>query len=82
VLVVEDTFCTIPIVGNGKGVFCSHQNLIAVKLLKCWNLECIIDAEQHGKDAPSKLKLEDHLNEEAGREGDNAKDAEEVIFIN
>ena len=50
--------------------------------LKCWNLERIIDAEQQGKDAPSELKLEDLLNEEAGREGDNAKDAEEVTFIN
>ncbi len=50
--------------------------------LKCWNLERIIDAEQLGKDAPSELKLEDLLNEEAGREGDNAKDAEEVTFIN
>ncbi len=50
--------------------------------LKCWNIERIIDAEQQGKDAPSELKLEDLLNEEAGREGDNAKDAEEVTFIN
>jgi hypothetical protein len=52
------------------------------KALKCWNLERIIGAEQQGKDAPSELKLEDLLNEEAGREGDNAKDAEEVTFIN
>ncbi len=50
--------------------------------LKCWNLEHIIDVEQQGKDAPSELKLEDLLNEVAGREGDNAKDAEEVTFIN
>jgi hypothetical protein len=50
--------------------------------LKCWSLERIIDAEQQEKDAPSELKLEDLLNEEAGREGDNAKDAEEVTFIN
>jgi hypothetical protein len=50
--------------------------------LKCWNLEHIIDAEQQGKDVPSELKLEDLLNEEAGREGDNAKNAEEVTFIN
>ncbi len=50
--------------------------------LKCGNLECIIDAEQQGKDASSELKLEDPLNEEAGREGENAKDAEEVTFIN
>jgi hypothetical protein len=35
--------------------------------LKCWNLERIIDAEQQGKDASSELKLEDLLNEEAGR---------------
>jgi hypothetical protein len=51
-------------------------------VLKCWNLERILDAEQQGKDAPSELMLEDLLNEEAGREGDNAKDAEEVTFIN
>jgi len=25
--------------------------------LKCWNLECIIDAEQQGKDAPSELNV-------------------------
>ena len=51
--------------------------------LKCWNLQRIIDAEQQGKDAPSELKLEDLLNEEgADREGYNAKDAEEVTFIN
>ena len=50
--------------------------------LKCWNLERIIDAEQQGKDAPSELKFEDLLNEEAGREGDNAKYAKEVTFIN
>ncbi len=37
--------------------------------LKCWNLDHIIDAEQQRKDAPSELKLEDLLNEEAGREG-------------
>jgi len=51
--------------------------------LKCWNLECIIDAEQQGKDAPSELKMEDLLNEEAGRdkEGDNKKAAGEVTFI-
>jgi hypothetical protein len=49
--------------------------------LKCWNLECIIDVERQGKDAPSKLRLEDLLNEEAGREGNNAGDAEEVTFI-
>ncbi len=50
--------------------------------LKCWNLKRIIDAEQQGKDASSELRLEDLLNEEAGREGDNAEDAEEVTFIN
>jgi hypothetical protein len=45
--------------------------------LKCWNLEHIIDAEQQGKDAPSELKMEDLLNEEAGREreDDNKKAA-------
>ncbi len=32
--------------------------------LKCWNLECIIDAEKQGKDAPSELKMEDLLNED------------------
>jgi hypothetical protein len=52
------------------------------EVLKCWNLERIIDAEQQEKDAPSELKLEDLLNKEAGREGDNAKDAEENAFIN
>jgi hypothetical protein len=31
--------------------------------------------QQQGKNAPSELKLEDLLNEEAGKEGDNAKDA-------
>ena len=52
-------------------------------MLKCWNLECIIDAEQQGKDAPSELKMEDLLNEAAGRdrEGDNKKAAGEVTFI-
>jgi len=51
--------------------------------LKCWNLERIIDAEQQRKDAPSELKMEDLLNEEAGRdrEGDNKKAAGEVTFI-
>jgi len=38
-------------------------------VLKCWNLERIIDAEQQGKDAPSELKMVDLLNEEA----ENAK---------
>ncbi len=33
-------------------------------------------------DAPSELRLVDLLNEEAGREGDNEEDAEEVTFIN
>jgi hypothetical protein len=32
-----------------------------VEALKWWNLECINDADQHGKDAPSELKLEDLL---------------------
>jgi hypothetical protein len=50
--------------------------------LKCWKLECIIDEEQQGNDAPSDLRWEDLLNEEASREGDNAEDAEEVTFIN
>jgi len=51
--------------------------------LQCWNLERIIDAEQQGKDAPSELKMEDLLNEEAGRdwEGDNTKAAGEVTYI-
>jgi hypothetical protein len=43
--------------------------------------ECIIDAEQQGEDSPSELRLEDLLNEEAGREGDNAEDAEEVHLL-
>ncbi len=50
--------------------------------LKCWNLERIIDAEQQQKDAPSEFKLEDLLNKEAGREGDNATDAEKNTFTN
>ena len=51
--------------------------------LKCWNLERIIDAEQQGKDAPSELKMEDLLNEEAGRDrdDDNEKAAGGVTFI-
>jgi hypothetical protein len=52
-----------------------------VEALHCWNLERIIDAEQQGKDAPSELRLEYLLNGEAGREGDNAEDEEEVTFI-
>ena len=36
--------------------------------LKCWNLERIIDAEQQGKDVPSELRMEDLLNEAAGRD--------------
>ncbi len=44
--------------------------------LKCWNLEHIIDAEQQGRDIPDELRLEDLLNEEAGRGGNNADDAE------
>ncbi len=53
------------------------------KVLKCWNLERIIDAEQQGKYAPSELKMEDLLNEEAGRdrEDDNKKAAGRVTFI-
>ncbi len=51
--------------------------------LKCWNLEHIIDAEQQGKDTPSELKMDDLLNEEAGRdrENDNKKAAGVVTFI-
>jgi hypothetical protein len=41
--------------------------------LKCWNQERIIDAEQQGKDAPSELKMEDLLNEEAGRDRETKK---------
>ncbi len=51
--------------------------ILMLSPLKCWNLECIIDAKQQGKDAPSELRLEDLLNEETGREGDK-----EVTFIN
>ncbi len=68
------------ILSNAKKGSCKKEN--TEEALKCWNLEHIIVAEQQGKDAPSELKLEDLLNEEAGREGDNAKDAEEVTFIN
>jgi hypothetical protein len=53
-----------------------------VKLLKCWNLDHIIDAEQQGKDTQTDLKLENLLHKEAEREGDNAEDAEEVTFVN
>jgi hypothetical protein len=49
--------------------------------LKCWNLECIIDAEQQGKESPSELTLEDILNEEGGRASDNAKDGERITVI-
>jgi hypothetical protein len=53
--------------------------------LKCWNLERIIDTEQQGKDASSELKMENLLNEEAGRgrdrEDDNKKAAGGVTFI-
>jgi hypothetical protein len=53
------------------------------EVLKCWNLERIIDAEQQGKDVPSELKTADLLNEEADRdrEDDNEKAAEGVTFI-
>ncbi len=44
--------------------------------LKCWNLERIIDAVQQGRDIPDELRLKDLLNEEAGRGGNNAEDAE------
>ena len=52
-------------------------------MLKCWNLECIIDAEQQGKDAPSELNMEDLLNEETGRdsEDENKKALGGVTFI-
>jgi hypothetical protein len=52
------------------------------EVLKYWNLERIIDAEQQGKDASSELTLEDILNEEGGRASDNAKDGEEITVIN
>jgi hypothetical protein len=45
---------------------------LMLSTLKCWNL---------GQDAPSELRLEDLENEKAGREGDNAKDAEEATFL-
>ena len=52
-------------------------------VLKCWNLERIIDAEQQGNDAPSELRMEDLLNEEVGRdrEGDYEKDAGDITII-
>jgi len=61
----------------------SWKKEITEEALKCWNLERIIDVEQQGKDAPSELKMQDLLNEEAGRdrEGDNKKAAGEVTFI-
>jgi hypothetical protein len=56
---------------------------LLVKLLKCWNLERIIDAEQQGNDAPSELNMEDLLNEETGRdrEDENKNAAGGVTFI-
>ncbi len=47
--------------------------------LKCWNLEHIIDTEQQGKETPDELRLEDLLNKEAGRGGNNAEDAEDEV---
>jgi hypothetical protein len=44
--------------------------------LKCWNFERIIDTEQQDRDIPDELRLEDLLNEETGRGGNNAEDAE------
>jgi hypothetical protein len=44
--------------------------------LMCWNLECIIDTEQQGRDTSDDLSLEDLLNEEAGRGGNNTEEAE------
>ena len=61
----------------------SRKKKSSDEVLKCWNLEHIIDAEQQGKNASPDLKMEDLLNEEAGRdrEGDNKKAAGEVTFI-
>jgi hypothetical protein len=46
-------------------------------------LECIIDAEQQGKDAPFELNMEDLLNEETGRdrEDENEKAAGGVTLL-
>ncbi len=53
------------------------------EVLKCWNLEHIINTEQQGKDAPSELNMEDLLNEETGRDrvDENEKAAGGVTFI-
>ena len=68
---------------NERGKRGSWKKESTEEALKCWNLEPIIDAEHQGKDAPSELKMEDLLNEEAGRdrEDDNKKAAGGVTFI-
>jgi hypothetical protein len=42
--------------GAKKGSW--KKGSIEEALTKCWNLEHIIDAEQHGKDTPAELRLE------------------------
>jgi hypothetical protein len=35
-----------------------------VEAVKCWNLECIHDAEQHGQPMPEELTMNDLVNED------------------
>jgi hypothetical protein len=43
--------------------------------VKCWNLECTIDAEKQGRDRPDELRLEDLSNDmAAGMVCNNAED--------
>ena len=42
--------------------------------LKCWNLECILEAESYGITMPAELTLDDLVNEER-------ETAEQVIII-
>jgi len=78
---IDNDWVTQQYIERGKRGSWKKESIEAA--LKCWNLEHIIHAEQQGKDAPSELKMEDLLNEEAGkdREGDNKKAAGEVTFI-
>ena len=35
-----------------------------VEAVKCWNLECILDAEQRGQPMPKELTMDDLVNED------------------
>jgi hypothetical protein len=73
----EVSCCPLKTLKISVFIYCIHLTT----LMHLHVTERIINAEQQGKNAPSELRLEDLLNEEAGREGDNAEDAEEVTFI-